>query len=61
MTHEEKRRYLIRYLLDEAGYQQDIPEDAAAQRRLLRGLMNVRPARPVDEDFLAVQDEVFPL
>ena len=28
------------------------------QRRLLRALMNVRPARPLSEDFLALQDEV---
>lgn len=26
------------------------------QRRLLRALMNVRPPRPLSEDFLALQD-----
>ena len=57
MTHEAKRLYMIRYLLDEGGYRQDIPEDADRQRQLLRGLMNVRPARPIDDDFLAIQDE----
>ena len=57
MTHEEKRRWLIRFLLNEGGYAQDIPEDETAQRQLLRGLMNVRPAKPIDDAFLAVQDE----
>ena len=57
MTHEEKRRYLIERLLDEGGYAQGIPEDETAQRQLLRGLMNVRPPKPIDDDFLAVQDE----
>lgn len=32
------------------------PADDAAQRRLLRSLMNVRPPLPLDGDFLAVQD-----
>ena len=48
---------LIRYLLDEAGYADEIPEDEPAQRRLLRGLMNVRPPRPIGQDFLDLQDE----
>ena len=57
MDHEEKRVFLIKYLLDEAGYKNEIPEDALSQRQLLRGLMNVRPAAPIGEDFLKVQDE----
>ena len=57
MTHEEKREYLIRYLLDEAGYEESIPGDADGQRRLLRALMNVRAPRPISGDFLIVQDE----
>lgn len=57
MTHEEKRRYMIRYLLDEAGYADPIPTDEGAQRRLLRGLLNLREAGPIGEDFLAAQDE----
>lgn len=28
------------------------------QRRLLRALMNVRPTRPLSEDFLALQDQL---
>ena len=57
MTHEEKRKYLIGYLLEEGGYTNPIPEDEAAQRALLRALMNVREARPIGEEFLSVQDE----
>jgi len=34
-----------------------IPEDAGEQKRLLRGLMNVRPAAPLDGELLRVQDE----
>ncbi len=44
-------------LAEDAAYQDvEIPEGEAAQRRLLRGLMNVRPPRPIGKDFLAVQD-----
>ena len=57
MTQDDRRVYMIRYLLDEAGYANEIPDDAASQRQLLRGLMNVRPPKPIGEDFLRVQDE----
>ena len=35
---------------------EDFPLDDAAQRRLLRSLMNVRPPLPLRRDFLALQD-----
>ena len=57
MTHGEKREYMIKYLLDEAGYQNEIPSDAPSQKALLRGLMNVRPAGAIGADFLRAQDE----
>jgi O-acetyl-ADP-ribose deacetylase (regulator of RNase III) len=59
MTQEEKRIFLIRWLLDEQPQYRDavIPEDAGEQKRLLRGLMNVRQAKPVSDKFLKVQDE----
>lgn len=59
MTHEEQRRYLIRELLAEDPQYRDIaiPENAQGQKDLLRALMNVRPPRPVKEEFLVVQDE----
>lgn len=60
MDREEKIQFLNQILLEEmpeyraqAGR---FPEDAASQRRLLRSLMNVRPPRPLRQDFLTVQD-----
>lgn len=59
MTQTERRLYLIEALLAEqpqyAGA--EIPADAQAQKRLLRALFNVRPPRPADAEFLAVQDD----
>jgi len=58
MTQEERRSYLIEYLLRE---REDlpyiaVPETSEEQRRLLRSLMNIRPPQPIDADFLRVQD-----
>ena len=59
MTQAERRLYLIRSLIQErteyGGLQ--IPRDAAGQRQLLRGLMNVRAPMTASEEFLAVQDD----
>ena len=59
MTQSERRRFLIQTLLAEnseyAGI--DIPQDEYGQKRLLRSLVNVRPALPASEEFLRVQDE----
>lgn len=59
MTHEEKRTYLIRELLAElpncSGM--GIPDHEGEQKRLLRSLMNIRPPRPVSDQFLRIQDE----
>lgn len=59
MNQDERRRFLIRSLLRErAEYgEADLPPEADAQRRLLRGLLNVRPPRPAAADFLRVQDD----
>lgn len=58
MDQDERRLYLIRFLLGEqadyAGLA--IPADVEGQRRLLRGLFNVRPAWPASDEFIAVQD-----
>ena len=58
MTQTERRAFLIQRLLDEEPRYRDmqIPRDTKGQKRLLRSLMNVRPPRPIGEDFLAVQD-----
>ena len=59
MNQEEKRLYLIKYLLSENNKYSnvDIPSDEDEQKRLLRSLFNVRLPAPADEEFLKVQDE----
>ncbi len=59
MTQAERRIYLIKYLLNEQKQysHMEIPSEANEQKRLLRGLLNIRPPMPVSEDFIAVQDE----
>ena len=57
MNQSEKRIYLLRELLKEDGYADDIPASAERQRQLLRGLMNARRARRTGAEFLRVQDE----
>ena len=59
MTHEEKRIYLIKYLLRENGDMKNIniPKSDDDQKRLLRSLFNVRMAKDADKEFLQIQDE----
>ena len=64
MTQTERREWLIKYLLSEPDspleYRKiEIPphDDESAQKDLLRSLMNVRPPRPVSDEFLKIQDE----
>ncbi len=58
MTQTERRAYLIRELLNEqpeyAGM--EIPQDEGEQKRLLRGLFNIRMPKPVSKEFLEIQD-----
>lgn len=63
MTQEERRIYLIKELMSEHPRCADIqiPADADNQKRLLRSLMNVRLAAPVDKEFLQIQDEYLQL
>ena len=58
MNQAERRIFLLRALLRERPEYSEfgIPADAAGQRQLLRGLMNVRPAQRTDAEFLQVQD-----
>ena len=61
MDRDQQLTYLIKALLaglpQLAGEAAALPKDEAVQRRLLRALMNVRPAElPLDPEFLAVQD-----
>lgn len=58
MDQNEKRIFLIQELLKENKAYRDvrIPADAAGQRQLLRGLMNVRMPHDISEEFLRIQD-----
>ena len=59
VTKEERRRWLIRALIDEQPERYDgleVPKDAWKQQRLLRALMNLRPPLPATQEFLRVQD-----
>ena len=59
MNQSERRQYLIRSLLNENPAYRDwgVPQGADDQKRLLRGLMNVRPAQNSSAEFLKIQDE----
>ena len=59
MNQSERRQYLIRSLLKENPAYRDwgVPQGADDQKRLLRGLMNVRPAQNSSAEFLKIQDE----
>ena len=59
MTHEEKRIELIKDLLAESPQYRalSIPEDKEEQKRLLRGLMNVREPEPISDEFCRLQDD----
>lgn len=59
MTQNEKILFLIKYLLSEnTQYQNmEIPTDETERFRLFRSLFNIRPPKPVSENFLKVQDE----
>lgn len=59
MQPNERLLYLIKYLLsEEKKYEKmPVPESDEERFRLLRSLMNIRPPKPVTEEFLAVQDE----
>lgn len=60
MTRAEQIHWLIQRLVEELpDYRTQaarVPKEDAAQRQLLRALMNVRPPMPLAPDFLAVQD-----
>ncbi len=58
MNQSERRRWLIRSLLEEMPqYKYPVfPYTADRQWQLLRSLMNVRPPMPVSREFLQIQD-----
>lgn len=59
MTQNEKLLFLIRYLLSENPQYQniEIPTDKTERFRLFRSFVNIRPPKPISDDFLRVQDE----
>lgn len=57
MDTNQQLNYLLNYLIDERQENIEIPENVIQKRNLLRSLMNVRPAIPIDEEFLKVQDD----
>ena len=59
MDQKDRRTFLIRHLLEENpdGRNYTIPEDEEEQKRLLRGLFNVRLPADISSEFLTVQDE----
>lgn len=59
MNQKERRSYLIQELLKEDIRYQDmeLPEPEEEQKRLLRGLMNIRAPKKIGREFLQVQDE----
>lgn len=58
MNQTERRQFLIRELLKEQnGYRHlEVPKQEEEQKRLLRGLMNIRPACRISKEVLQIQD-----
>lgn len=59
MNQKERRQILIRSLIKERPEYQEIavPHSSDGQKKLLRSLMNVRPASPISREFQQIQDE----
>lgn len=59
MDQGERRKYLIRELLQENVQYRDVevPAGEAEQKQLLRGMMNIRRPGKIGREFLKVQDE----
>lgn len=62
MKRQEQVQKLNQILLEKMPEYQSqaegFPQDSTSQRRLLRSLMNVRPAMPLMPEFLAIQNEL---
>lgn len=58
MNQSERRFYLIQSLLKEHPEYNDltVPSGRQEQKMLLRGLMNIRMPKEIDEEFLKIQD-----
>ena len=57
MDQKGRREYLIKYLLKESGYKNELPKNEEDGKRLLRALFNVREPKILPQEVLTVQDE----
>ena len=57
MYTNQQLDYLLNYLIDERQENIEIPDNIIQKKNMLRSLMNIRPAIPINEEFLEVQDE----
>lgn len=57
MNQEQRLDYLLEYLCNERSEKIQMPNSFTQKRDLLRCLVNVRPPRPISDEFIAVQDE----
>ena len=59
MTQDERRIWLIKYLLSENKRYENvaIPKDCNEQFNLYRSLVNVRMPKPASEEYLKIEDE----
>ncbi len=57
MTQQERREYLIKYLLEESVQYADmeVPSNAEDQKQLLRALFNIRMPKETSEEFIRIQ------
>lgn len=57
MEQNQRREILIKSLLAEGDFKDELPQDEYAQKRLLRALLNVRVPEEASQEFLHIQDE----
>ncbi len=59
MDQNERLLFLIQHLKNESTRYStiQIPSDIDTQFQLFRSLVNIRPPKPISEDFMRVQDE----
>lgn len=56
MTQTQRLHFLISYMLQEKGITEEIPSDYDGRYAMYRGLANTRPADPISQEYLHVQD-----
>lgn len=57
MNQEQRLDYILEYLCNERSGEIQIPNSFTPKRDLFRCLVNVRPSRPISDEFIVVQDE----